>query len=206
MPSSRPQRIDIALIHHPVVNRVGEIIGAAVTNLDLHDLARTGRTYGVDTCWIVTPYADQQELAGQIVRHWTEGYGGTVNPDRKEALALLRIRADLQAVIVEATEKWGARPLVFATCARPQPNSRGYGEVRCLARQGRPLLLLFGTAWGLAPEVLAGVDATLPPLRGRDDFNHLPVRSAVAIILDRLLGDRRQRTEARGRKTEESLE
>lgn len=190
MPDSRPQRIDVALIHHPVVNRGGEIIGSAVTNLDLHDLARAGRTYGVDTCWIVTPYEDQQELAGQIVRHWTEGYGGTVNPDRKEALSLLKVRADLQEVIAEATEKWGARPRVFATCARPQENTRGYGEVRDLLRQGQPLLLLFGTAWGLAPEVLRGVDATLPPLRGQGDFNHLSVRSAVAIILDRLLGER----------------
>ncbi|MHB8789300.1 MAG: RNA methyltransferase [Desulfobulbaceae bacterium] len=183
-------RIDIALIHHPVVNKCGETIGSAVTNLDLHDLARAGRTYGVDACWIVTPYADQQELAGQIVRHWTEGYGGTVNPDRKEALSLLQVRADLQQVLTEATAKWGERPLVFATCARPQQNTRGYDEVRDLLRQGRPLLLLFGTAWGLAPEVLSGVDATLPPLRGQGDFNHLAVRSAVAIILDRLLGER----------------
>lgn len=183
-------RIDIALIHHPVVNKCGETIGSAVTNLDLHDLARAGRTYGVDACWIVTPYADQQELAGQIVRHWTEGYGGTVNPDRKEALSLLQVRADLEQVLTEATTKWAERPLVFATCARPQQNTRGYDEVRDLLRQGRPLLLLFGTAWGLAPEVLAAVDATLPPLRGQGDFNHLAVRSAVAIILDRLLGAR----------------
>jgi hypothetical protein len=190
MRDSRPLRIDVALIHHPVVNRTGEIIGSAVTNLDLHDLARAGRTYGVDACWIVTPYQDQQELAGQIVRHWTEGYGGTVNPDRKEALSLLRVRTDLQEVLAEATAKWGVRPLVFATCARPRENTRGYGEVRDLLAQGRPLLLLFGTAWGLAPEVLAAVDATLPPLRGQGDFNHLPVRAAVAIILDRLLGAR----------------
>ena len=183
-------KIDVALIHHPVVNRGGEIIGSAVTNLDLHDMARAGRTYGVDTCWVVTPYEDQQELAGQIVRHWTKGYGGTVNPDRKEALSLLKVRADLQEVLAEATVKWGTQPLVFATCARPRENTRGYGEVRDLLRQGRPLLLLFGTAWGLAPEVLESVDGTLPPLRGQGDFNHLAVRSAVAIILDRLLGAR----------------
>lgn len=193
MGDNRPRRIDVALIHHPVVNRCGEIIGSAVTNLDLHDLARAGRTYGVEACWIVTPYEDQQELAGQIVRHWTEGYGGTVNPDRKEALSLLRVRSDLQEVMAEATEKWGVRPLVFATCARLQENTRGYGEVRDLLEQGQPLLLLFGTAWGLAPEVLSGVDGTLPPLRGPGEFNHLPVRSAVAIILDRLLAPAEKR-------------
>lgn len=193
MRAKRPQKIDVALIHHPVVNRGGETIGSAVTNLDLHDLARAGRTYGVDACWIVTPYADQQELAGQIVRHWTEGYGGTVNPDRKEALSLLRVRTDLQEVMAEATEKWGERPLVFATCAKPQQNTRGYGEVRELLQQGQPLLLLFGTGWGLAPEVLRGVDGTLPPLRGQGDFNHLAVRSAAAIIMDRLLAPEEER-------------
>ncbi|MFZ5799527.1 MAG: RNA methyltransferase [Desulfobulbus sp.] len=188
MAAEKPLRIDIALLHYPVVNRCCEIIGSAVTNLDLHDLARAGRTYGIDTCWIVTPYEDQQELAGQIVRHWTDGHGGTVNPDRKEALSLLAIRADLAMVLAEATAKWGEQPLVLATCARPRENTLGYEKVRGLIRQDRPLLLLFGTAWGLAPEVLAGVDATLPPLRGQGDFNHLSVRSAVAIILDRLLG------------------
>ena len=188
MPDEPRLAVDLALIHYPVVNRTGTIIGSAVTNLDLHDLARSGRTFGVDTCWIVTPYAEQRELADQIARHWTEGRGATVNPDRKAALSLLAVRADLQEVMTEASAKWGERPLVLATCARPQLNTRSYAEVRALARQGRPLLLLFGTAWGLAPEVLAGVDATLPPIEGRGGFNHLPVRAAVAIILDRLLG------------------
>jgi len=91
MADEKPHRIDVALVHYPVVNRGGEIIGSAVTNLDLHDIARAGRTYGVDTCWIVTPYEDQKKLCEQIVRHWTEGYGAQVNPDRKAALGLLSI-------------------------------------------------------------------------------------------------------------------
>lgn len=190
---SRTPRIDVALIHYPVVNRNGESIGSAVTNLDLHDIARAGRTYGVQTCWIVTPFDDQRELADQIVRHWTDGYGGTVNPDRKEALARLRICSDLDEVIAGTTAKWGTRPRVFATCARPQPNTIGYGEARRRLHGGEPLLLLFGTAWGLAPEIIAGVDATLPPLKGNDAFNHLSVRSAVSIILDRLLAPAEER-------------
>ena len=190
MPPERPLRVDIVLVHYPVVSRVGEIIGSAVTNLDLHDLARTGRTFGVNTCWIVTPYADQRELAEQIAGHWTKGYGGTVNPDRKEALSLLRIRTDLQEVMHEATAKWGERPQVFATCARRLENTLDYGALREHLGQGRPLLLLFGTAWGLAPEILATVDGTLAPIEGGGEYNHLPVRAAAAIILDRLLGDR----------------
>jgi hypothetical protein len=189
MNDARPHRIDVALVHYPVVNRDGKIIGSAVTNLDLHDIARAGRTYGVEACWIVTPYADQRELAGQIVRHWTDGYGGTVNPDRREALSLVKICADLEEVIAGTTAKWGSRPRVLATCAQQLARTENYAAVRAMLRKDEPLLLLFGTAWGLAPAAVAAADAVLPPIRGRSDFNHLSVRSAVAIILDRLLGE-----------------
>ena len=181
-------RIDVALIHYPVVNRSGKIIGSAVTNLDLHDIARAGRTYGADTYWIVTPDAQQQELAGQIVEHWTSGYGGSVNPDRKEALSLIKVCSSLDEVIEGVANKWEQKASVFATCARPMHNTVGYKDVRSRLFDGEPLLLLFGTAWGLAPEVMAAVDGTLPPLRGYGEYNHLSVRSAVSIVFDRLLG------------------
>lgn len=189
MNESRSHRIDVALVHYPVVNRDGEVIGSAVTNLDLHDIARAGRTYGVGACWIVSPYADQRELAGQIVRHWTHGYGGLVNPDRREALSLVKICADLDEVMVGTTAKWGSRPRVLATCAQRLARTKDFAAVREMLHKDEPLLLLFGTAWGLAPEAIAAADAVLPPIRGRNDFNHLSVRSAVAIILDRLLGE-----------------
>jgi len=53
----------VALVHYPVLNRKGEIIASALTNLDLHDLARTARTYNIPSCYIVTPLKDQQALA-----------------------------------------------------------------------------------------------------------------------------------------------
>ena len=45
-----------------------------------------------------------------------------------------------------------------------------------------PYLILFGTGWGLTSEILE-------PIRGKTKYNHLCVRSAVSIILDRLLGE-----------------
>ena len=50
------------------------------------------------------------------------------------------------------------------------------------------MLLLFGTAHGLAPELSETADYTLPPIESTTGYNHLSVRSAVSIILDRLLG------------------
>ncbi len=184
-------RIDLALVHYPVVNRTGETIGSAVTNLDLHDIARAARTYGVSTYWVVTPDTQQQELVAEIVAHWTKGYGGSVNPDRKEALSLIRVCADLDDVVREMTEKWGVTPRICATCARPGQSTAGYAAVRRMHAEGSPLLLLFGTAWGLAPEVLAAADEILPPVQGTGGYNHLSVRSAVSIILDRLLAQGR---------------
>ena len=51
---------------------------------------------------------------------------------------------------------------------------------------GMPQVILFGTAWGLAPELLDSADQVLKPIEGTGRYNHLSVRSAVAIILDRL--------------------
>lgn len=180
-------RLDVVLVHYPVVNRHGDIIGSAVTNLDLHDIARAGKTYGVHSYWVVTPFQEQRALVDEIVQHWTQGYGATANPDRRGALELIAAASDLDEVIAKATVAFGTRPTVVATCAHEQKNTIAFAAMRDGLREGKPYMLLFGTAWGLAPELLARVDAVLPPLHGRSEFNHLSVRSAASIILDRLL-------------------
>ena len=50
--------------------------------------------------------------------------------------------------------------------------------------------MVFGTGWGLAPEVMARADLRLAPVLGPTDYNHLSVRAAAAVILDRLRGTR----------------
>ncbi len=184
-------RVDVALVHAPVINRQGEVIGSAVTNLDLHDIARACRTFGVDTYWVITPFARQRKLSEQIISHWLAGHGKKANPDRGEALSLVRIQADLDGVIEQVRAKWRQKPVVVATCAgEGQEEMISYSALRDRIRQEAPVLLLFGTAWGLAPQVYTRVTATLPPVHGFGDYNHLSVRSAASIILDRLLGNR----------------
>ena len=187
-------RLDVALVHYPVVNRNNEVIGSAVTNLDLHDIARAGRTFGIGTYWVVTPYGRQQELAAEITGHWTAGYGGTVNPDRASALSLVRITSDLNEVIAVISEEEGRTPLIIATSADKRNSGITYAGLQHELKQGTRVLLLFGTAWGLAPELMEKVDAVLPSINGSGEFNHLSVRSAVSIILDRLLGNREGNT------------
>jgi hypothetical protein len=185
----RPFHVDLALIHYPVTNKNNEIIGSAVTNLDIHDIARAGRTYGVDNFYIVTPYQDQQQLVRDILDHWLTGYGGKYNSDRKEALGIVRLCDDLETLYATVTEKWQQRPTILATCASKLPTAWTFAQARQKAWAGERLLLLFGTAWGLTPEAMNQVDGVLPPITGCSDYNHLSVRAAVAIVLDRLLGN-----------------
>ena len=180
--------VNIALIHFPVINKLGETIGSAVTNLDIHDIARAARTFGVDRYYIVTPYADQKELVGEIIEHWLTGHGAQYNPARKSALSLVRLADSLDGVIERIGDKHGRRPLILTTSARLQDNSITYTDTRRYIEAGEPVLLLFGTAHGLAPEVINKADYTLPPIGGNTGYNHLSVRSAVSIVLDRLLG------------------
>jgi hypothetical protein len=184
--------VDIALIHYPVINKGGETIGSAVTNLDLHDIARAAITFGVGTYYVVTPYTDQHGLIQEILDHWLTGHGATYNPARKAALERIRISASLKATVAMVTEQRGRRPLLVTTSARVQENSLSYGEARRRIEAGEPVLLLFGTAHGLAPEINESADYSLLPIESITGYNHLSVRSAVSIILDRLMGVRRE--------------
>lgn len=189
MNPSSTLNLNIALIHYPVINKNGEVIASAVTNLDLHDMARSARTYGVKGFYVVTPLEDQQALAGKLVDHWISGGGARYNPKRCEALQLVHIRDNLEQVVTEIGQDEGRQPRTIVTCARPQKGSVTFGELRQTLSDGTSGLLLFGTAWGLAPDCMAAADIILDPVRGTGAYNHLSVRSATAIILDRLCGE-----------------
>ena len=182
------RNLHLALIHHPVLNRNGRIISSAVTNLDLHDIARLARTYGAGSFFVVTPLEDQQQLVERLVGHWTRGAGGAYNPDRKQALEKITVRATLAEVVDDLTGAGGGASdlLTVATSARRHDRSISCDRLRQIIAENRSCLLLFGTAWGLADSVLGQADAILAPIRANGTYNHLSVRSAAAIILDRL--------------------
>ena len=182
--------LNIALIHHPVVNKRAEIIGSAVTNLDIHDIARMARSYGVENYFISTPYKDQQLLVNELLEHWRTGHGASYNPARKEALSIVSLAESIQEIIDILTVQYGRKPLVITTSAQKQKNMILYSELRRKISLEEPVLLLFGTAHGLSPEVMQSADGTLPPIDGTTNYNHLSVRTAASIIVDRLFGTR----------------
>jgi hypothetical protein len=183
--------IYVALLHHPVVNRQGEVIVSAVTNLDIHDIARVARTYGVSGYFVVTPLREQQALVQNLVDHWMKGPGGDLNPDRREAMQLVRIVGGLEAVQEAVKAETGTHPSLYATTAREWPGAVSWQGLRRQLRAGRgSAVLLFGTASGLDNSILESSDGVLTPIEDGREYNHLAVRSAAAIALDRLLGSR----------------
>lgn len=187
--SDQDMRLDVGLLHYPVYNRRREAVASAVTTLDLHDISRSARTYDVRRFFVITPLEDQRRLVERVRRHWVEGYGARYNPDRRAAIELLTVVASLHQALERIREEEGERPLVVATDATGQSGRRiTYGALRHLLRERRPVLLLFGTAWGLHRDVLEGADHCLAPIDGKSDYNHLSVRTAAGIILDRLVG------------------
>jgi len=180
--------VGIVLLHYPVYDRNGRTVVSAITNLDLHDIARAAKTFGLFRYYVVTPVTGQQQMAAQILGHWREGWGAAYNPKRKAALDQVRVKNTLDEVVGEVNAEFGEAPRLVATGAAATATT-GYSHLREKLRQTtQPHLLIFGTGWGLADEVLARADEILPPVKGAGDYNHLSVRSAVAIILDRLFG------------------
>ena len=182
-------RLYIALLHYPVLDREGRVITSAVTNADIHDIARSARTYGVRRFFIVTPIAEQAQLVRKIVGHWTRGAGGSLNPTRREALEAVEVAGTLEEVI-EAISREESGPVnTVATGARLKDSCVSHGHLReIMGTDNGAYLFVFGTGWGLAGEVIENSRYRLEPVNGSGPYNHLSVRSAVAVTLDRLAG------------------
>ena len=176
------------LVHYPVYNKNREKIISCITTLDVHDMARLARTYDINCFYIINPVTEQQGLVAKIIDHWTKGYGSRYNPDRKEAIGLVRVVSYLDDAIKEIEEKEGKSPVLIATDAYKQEDKAiSFSDARLIIKREVPVFLLFGTAWGLHREVLERVDHVLEPVYGRSDYRHLSVRTAAAIIIDRLM-------------------
>ena len=182
--------IHLALVHYPVYNKIGEVVVSSVTTLDVHDISRVCRTYGVGTFYVVTPLKTQQELVERLVGHWLKGHGAEYNPTRKEALLKTVVKNNLDDAVKDITEQCGKKPRIVVTGAKEAPKSIGYAALKDELKQGDPTLLVFGTGWGLEENLVKNADHALLPIEGVNGFNHLPVRGAISIILDRLLGHR----------------
>ena len=196
-PRDRPGRnLSFCLVHYPVSLGPKKIGASSLTNLDIHDIARISRSYAMGSFYPVTPLGDQLRVLEEILRHWTRGAGGIGNADRAQALGLVQPATSLEEAVAHMTAQHGTRPRLVASSAvwpakgkasKPERMPMTPRDVRRWCDQG-PVMLCLGTAQGLAPEVLEQCEGTLRPVRFLG-YNHLSVRSAAAILADRILGD-----------------
>jgi len=182
--------IYLGLVHYPVYDKNHQVVTTAVTNMDIHDICRAGRTYGIQGVYVITPVKPLQKLALKIIDHWEVGYGSQYNVTRKDALALARISDDLDGTIIDIEKERGQKPLIVVTSARDTGTERtSFVALQDMLQSStRPFLVIFGTGWGLTESLISRADYVLEAVEGDSDYNHLSVRSAAAIILDRLLG------------------
>lgn len=179
------RRLGIALVHHPALDRDGNVVTTALTNMDVHDMARSARSYGCTDYYVVHPIEAARTMVARIVDHWTNGSSAKRIPDRKEALSIVRTVATLDEAI--AAHAAGGEVETWVTTALEIGTTMTFADARArLASEGPPVLLLFGSGWGLGPAATSRATHVIEPIYGPGDYNHLSVRSACAIALDRL--------------------
>jgi hypothetical protein len=179
----------VALVHYPVYNKHHEVVTSSLTNLDQHDIARSSKTFGLDRFYIVTPSEEQRKLAERISGHWQQGWGADYNPDRRLALDIVRVTSTVALAVADFQGDFIKPVKIVVTGALKRPASTSLATFKkYLLESEQPYLLLLGTGWGLTEELFATADIILEPIAGGGLYNHLSVRSAAAIMLDRLKG------------------
>lgn len=178
------------LAHYPVLDKDRNVVTTSVTNMDVHDLARTSHTYGLGRLVIATPIDIHREMVMNVTEHWQDPATWKRTPSRKEALEIVQVAESIEAAAEKMEKETGKKPDIVGTTAKPTEGAISYEAMRkqIFSSPGRPRLIIFGTGWGLAPQALDMCSCILEPVEGPGNYRHLSVRSAAAVILDRLLG------------------
>ena len=160
----------------------------AIANMDIHDIARLAKTYGLRGFYVINPISAQRALAQEIIDHWRKGYGATYNKSRKDAFELVSLKESLDEVTTEIETQSGHVPKTIVTSANFNEGYLTFTSLRKMLKSNNlPYLLIFGTGSGIVDEVIQRADYRLEAIKGAGDYNHLAVRSAVAIIMDRVV-------------------
>lgn len=175
----------VALFHYPMTDKQGLEVATAITNIDIHDIARSAATYGIERYYIVHPLAGSRAIASRIIHHWQRTAGRFHNQDRADAISRIELVSSREELEEKARAVFGEISF-WATDAREIPGVPRISYAKAEFKRG--VILAFGTGSGMTFEYLKTFDAVLEPIYGVDEYNHLSVRSAVAITLDRLIG------------------
>jgi len=182
--------IYIGLMHFPVYNKAGETITSGITNLDIHDISRSAMTFDVKKFYLIHPNERQREIFERILSFWKTEIAAFYNCHRVEALSVICFSRSLIDTVNMIKYQEKNDPIIISTTAKLREKQISFDFARKLIYDTeRPVLLLFGTGNGLHEEIHMQADYVLMPVRAKAKYNHLSVRSAIAIVMDRLLSD-----------------
>jgi len=182
--------IYVGLVHYPVYNKEGLKITSGLTNMDIHDISRSCQTYEVKKYILIHPNDRQREIFEKLLRFWQTEIASFYNYHRVEALRVISFAKTIEDTIKYINNQEGNDPIIITTTARPKDEHISFRDTKELMKKTeRPILLLFGTGNGLHDSIHEMADYVLVPIQEKAKYNHLSVRSAVAIILDRLLSE-----------------
>lgn len=185
----------VVIMHSQVIvgdgRKDGRKVGdTSVASIDIHDIARSCKTYGVKNFFIVTQLEDQFKIVNTFFDFWHSKVGRDYNLSRYNAMEPVILTKSFETVVEQIKQKESADPVIITTSAKP--HGKGvkidYFSQGVVWKENRPVLIVFGTGQGLSDEIMDQSNFILTPVRGLTDYNHLSVRSAAAIILDRWLG------------------
>jgi tRNA (guanine37-N1)-methyltransferase len=172
----------VGLVHYPVKGKQGEVITSSVTNIDLHDIARTCTTFGIKKYFIITPLPEQKRIVQRIIDHWCQENNKNYHPDRSKAFEIIHVIDSIEQAQIFINNEEHREVKVITTAAKKNLEDIGIPRFNEILDKN-PVLLLFGTSWGLDQKVIDQGFAKLNPIEGTEAYNHLSVRSAVAIYL-----------------------
>lgn len=180
----------VSLMHTQVLVKGGRVGDTSITSIDIHDVARSSSTYGISNFFVTSRLKDQYMIMQTFLDFWKSDEGKKYNPTRFHAIAKVVPTKSLDEVLSHIEKKEGKKPIIIATSARSKKMGTqiDYFSQGALWKKERPILFLFGTGQGLCDEIVQKSDFLLSPVQGLVDYNHLSVRSAVAVVLDRWLG------------------
>jgi tRNA (guanine37-N1)-methyltransferase len=181
----------VVLMHNQVLVGKQRIEGhTSVTSIDIHDIARSAHTYGLEHFFIVTSLEDQHAIVKQFLYFWQQSEGIEYNHTRHEALERVKIMHTLDDVMEWINQNYGQKPLQVVTSAQKIEGVPvlTFVDQETVWKHNKPVLFILGTGQGLAPSMLSKADYALVPLEGLSEYNHLSVRSAASVIFDRWLG------------------
>jgi len=115
-------RVAVGLLHYPIYDQQRNVVATNITNLDIHDIARAARVYGIERYYIIHPMQEQLMFVSRILEHWRIGDGAKWCTRHQAWLRRLKIGVGSQMLSQPMPESWKeCHQSLFENCGKTSP-------------------------------------------------------------------------------------